>query len=91
MRAEALERRGAVTMLAYICDHPGCLQEDIIRGRTDIETPGGMNARTDAIRRLLNAGLVERGDGHLQHHAKPLKATAKGQRIIEVLREVESQ
>ena len=89
MIAEALERRGAVTVLAYICDHPGCIQEDIIQGRTDIVTPGGMNARLDAIRRLLDAGLIERGDGHVKHHTMPLRATPKGQRIVQVFREVE--
>ena len=71
MRAEALERRGAVTVLAYICDHPGCIQEDIIQGRTDIETPGGKSARMDAIKRLLDAGLIKRGGRpcHTSYHA----------------------
>ena len=87
MIARALEHRGAVSVLEYICDHPGCTVADIIRS---LDYPGE-NATWDRADRLVKAGLVERTDGHVMHGKRFLTATAKGQRIIEVLREVEPQ
>ena len=83
---EALEHRGAISVLAYICDNPGCMVTDMFRV---LETPG-VSAIWDRMMRLEAAGLVVRDTERRDRYGtKPLTATPKGQRIIEVLREVE--
>lgn len=88
MIAEALGCRGAINVLAYICEHPGCTCSDVCN---NLDFPSGNHTVLDRTERLVKAGLVEKGDGKVMHGSKFLTATPKGRRIIEVLREVESQ
>ena len=85
MIPEALEHKGAVAVLAYIVDHPGCTKTEMQR----ILAVPGSRVTWDRVKRLVEAGLVEQGDGHVKHNCLFLKATPKGQRIVEFFREVE--
>lgn len=87
MITEALGYMGAINVLAYICEHPNCTCRDVC---INLDFPGDKTI-LDRTERLVKAGLVEKGDGKAQHGCKFLTATPKGRRIIEVLREVESQ